>query len=948
LCFCKRIKAFDRKPFAGKSQVFDESQCNFKLIFIFDPPFCLTTTIRHYLQSVASNILTRLGDKFHLKPYTAFAHQPCFQTIQHFFNNQLYHMRKTTIFLACLLALALVFSCQPNKQQTVGKPVTLESRTIQQKKGTDCDKQPDSLRTDCAIIDFSVPKIQGAGAQSALGKSMDAWADKFLIHLLTWTDYNEAGKEPKTVEAAIQRFRAIHDENEGSVFSGMFTANCTSSELLNDGKYLTLQLDGYSFLGGNRATHETAIATFDVKTGKQLTWDDLVKDKAALLAITEASVRANNEEEFNKGFKFDKEEPLALPRAYGLTTDGIVMFYHPDEIYGLGTETVFTILYDELGNNLKLAAPIATKAADLDEDILALYEIRGNDVVIFPFEIEVSNSAKAEKTLTGKKETLIVSAHFWGEPTDPKEKAKGEDGMVVFVNKDIELTGNERVARFEGLTFNKALLSKVTDKDIFLNVNVFSGRKSSKDNLLTCGILDTKVSQVVNKRYVLGCQLISEPVKVGPNMANPVACFALPDAGTAPKGSLSFLVNCDSVGKISFADTPMKDLDALKAALRPLLKDWIKEDANNLPGIETEGCMMGNSGAIRDMYEELVAEMGGKAKPTEMEKDDEKISDKKGSNEKPPSKTTLPKGLAGVYKSAEKGCPMELKIASKDKGYTFSLKEGKKQHTGTLKSEEQNQLIFKGLLGAEPKVEVEGILDDGKIRIQNTGNSSNQFTVFKGCDVKYIELAKTTENKPVTEDKASTPAPAKGGTTPVITLNEKGEITLNGKKVSLENFRKELQNALLANPTIPDKIDLKTIGQTGMGMRADVNTTIGEAIAGAKWVRKKAAIAALNTAIGKKLATPTQLELGSYQISGNFVLIGAKPKRADGKAIDYSKTDYAKEAKTATFVNNVFGLLRYQDGAWKVLASSIGTSKAPLDTWMKSYQIPKTLSGKSN
>jgi hypothetical protein len=162
----------------------------------------------------------------------------------------------------------------------------------------------------------------------------------------------------------------------------------------------------------------------------------------------------------------------------------------------------------------------------------------------------------------------------------------------------------------------------------------------------------------------------------------------------------------------------------------------------------------------------------------------------------------------------------------------------------------------------------------------------------------------------------------------------------------LENLRKELQNALLANPTIPDKIDLKTIGQTGMGMRGEVNTTISEAIAGAKWVRKKAAIAALNASIAKKLATATQLELVSYQISGNFALIGAKPKQADGKAIDYSKTVYAKEAKTAAFVNNAFGLLRYENGAWKVIAFDIGKSKAPLDAWIKGSQMPKALSGK--
>jgi hypothetical protein len=480
-------------------------------------------------------------------------------------------------------------------------------------------------------------------------------------------------------------------------------------------------------------------------------------------------------------------------------------------------------------------------------EIPEFYVTDGDSLVIPTFEIEVSNSPKAAKALKGKKASVVVSAYFAGYPSDKKD-GDSDMGAMSILTKEIKLTGDNRIARFEGLKFSKKAFDKLApdDKDISVAINIYSEQSSSKDNLLDCGLLEMKASNFGNKRYVLGCKLTTEQQKDDSNMDNPLACYALPPAEEMKRETPSFLVDCDSVGNISFADNPMKDLDALKAALRPHLKEWIDRGAKELPGMETEGCMMGNGGAIRDMYDELVAEMTGKAKPAEMDKADEKIAAKKGSAEASKSKTS-------------------------------------------------------------------------------SGGKST-----------------STTTKPGTK-----PVPTKNSV-PTVTLNEKGEITLNDKKVTLENLRKELQNALLTNATIPDKLDLKTIGQTGMGMRGEVNTIISEAIAGAKWVRKKAAIAALNATIGKKLATSTQLELGSYQISGNFVLISAKPKKADGKAIDYSKTDYAKEAKTATFVNNVFGLLRYQDGAWKVLAYSIGTSKAPIDTWVKSYQVPKSISGKTN
>ena len=157
-------------------------------------------------------------------------------------------MRNLLLYATFVFCLTLIFSCkQKETAQAAAKPVPMESRTIQQTKGTDCDKE-ESLRKDCAQIDFTVPKLKHA--ESAVGKSVTAWADKFLIRLLTWTDYDEAGKGPKTVDAAIQRFRAIHDESEGSVSSGAFAADCPHNEMLNAGTYLTQQLTGSVFLAG--------------------------------------------------------------------------------------------------------------------------------------------------------------------------------------------------------------------------------------------------------------------------------------------------------------------------------------------------------------------------------------------------------------------------------------------------------------------------------------------------------------------------------------------------------------------------------------------------------------------------------------------------------------------------------------------------------------------------
>ncbi len=197
-------------------------------------------------------------------------------------------------------------------------------------------------------------------------------------------------------------------------------------------------------------------------------------------------------------------------------------------------------------------------------------------------------------------------------------------------------------------------------------------------------------------------------------------------------------------------------------------------------------------------------------------------------------------------------------------------------------------------------------------------------------------------SKPRTVSKPSRiPAP------PTVTLKQNGDIRLNGKAVGgLETLRKELQAQLLTYAAVPEKVHFKTVGQTGMGMRSEINSIINESIAGAKWVRKKNAIAALNAAVGKKLAMATQLEPSIYKTSGAFAYISARPKRADGAAIDYRWTDYAQDYTTAWFSDNAIGLLQYDKGAWKVLAYSIGVRQAPVDTWVKKYKAPRGLFGK--
>jgi hypothetical protein len=135
------------------------------------------------------------------------------------------------------------------------------------------------------------------------------------------------------------------------------------------------------------------------------------------------------------------------------------------------------------------------------------FNIAEDSITILPFEIEVVLSPKAEERITKGKETIIVDVFFTGTPKDSSLAELEEDGSFFVASAKKEILYGQ-VAKFDKIKFSKKIYNQLTDKDIDLGVNVYSGRKSSQDNLLNGDALFDKVSNVVNKRFTLKCKLI--------------------------------------------------------------------------------------------------------------------------------------------------------------------------------------------------------------------------------------------------------------------------------------------------------------------------------------------------------------------------------------------------------------------------------------------------------
>jgi len=161
-----------------------------------------------------------------------------------------------------------------------------------------------------------------------------------------------------SIETAADMFFKSRQEymQEAPDSPGMvWTAECTDTVLLNDGQYLTLQLNSYSFQGGAHGSPLAAVATFNDGTGVQLTWNDLVTDTTALKTLMQQKFEKERADIFkpedgSEPFQFDEIFQFKLPDNYGLVKDGIYCYYVVYEVgpYAFG-ETTFTLTFNELG-----------------------------------------------------------------------------------------------------------------------------------------------------------------------------------------------------------------------------------------------------------------------------------------------------------------------------------------------------------------------------------------------------------------------------------------------------------------------------------------------------------------------------------------------------------------------------------------------------------------------
>jgi len=126
------------------------------------------------------------------------------------------------------------------------------------------------------------------------------------------------------------------------------------------------------------------------------------------------------------------------------------------------------------------------------------------------FTVTITYSQKAMATLVAGKETVIVAGYLSGFPKQgtPKQYV-GHEGQIDMGEVKDEIAPGA-TAKFDTVKLNQPMLKWLDSQGPQLLINVYSGRKSSPNNLLDCGIYEGALKAVQGQSIPISCKLIGE------------------------------------------------------------------------------------------------------------------------------------------------------------------------------------------------------------------------------------------------------------------------------------------------------------------------------------------------------------------------------------------------------------------------------------------------------
>lgn len=106
---------------------------------------------------------------------------------------------------------------------------------------------------------------------------------------------------------------------------------------------------------------------------------------------------------------------------------------------------------------------------------------------------------------------------------------------------------------------------------------------------------------------------------------------------------------------------------------------------------------------------------------------------------------------------------------------------------------------------------------------------------------------------------------------------------------------------------------------------------------------RKLVLDAARVPVEKDLGQAIQFEVKTLRVTPEWAFVYGVPKRMDGKAVDYSKSIYAEDARGDAFSGRAAVLLARDGGGWRLVTYSVGFTDVVWDSWDEEFGAPAWL-----
>lgn len=204
----------------------------------------------------------------------------------------------------------------------------------------------------CAEVNLSWPVLSG-GADSTLTKRLN---DSIEVAVYLATNANPALPLPLALDSAAANLYTMLDSDikAGSEMNMSYTVELKGQSVFQSPGYLSVQMDGYSFIGGAHGYYYTVLNTFSLNTSESVHLTSIISDTTALRTMLEKAFAETHQKEIPDvkldDLLLDPEAPLALPSNYCIVPEGVRFVYNPYEVapYAVG-QTDITLKWEQLG-----------------------------------------------------------------------------------------------------------------------------------------------------------------------------------------------------------------------------------------------------------------------------------------------------------------------------------------------------------------------------------------------------------------------------------------------------------------------------------------------------------------------------------------------------------------------------------------------------------------------